>query len=104
MTDQDQEEINARWAKAFGEAFIAARTGMPGAPTVLETRWGPLEGTREGDRITFNLPDGREYQMQLLPDGAGELTLFGRVVGRLGPVEMTADSEFIEGEEGTQET
>ena len=99
MNDQDQAEINARWAKAFGEAFIAARTGSPGAPTVLETRWGLIEGTRDGDKITYLLPDHREYVMQLLPDGAGELTLFGRVVGRLGPVEMEVEAEYTDGEE-----
>jgi hypothetical protein len=95
MSEQfDFDEVERRSKQAFAEAFLEARLGLPGHATVLNTpKWGPIEGTRDGDVITFKLPDHREFEMRLLSDGAAELTLFGRVVGRLGPVTVEPDDE-----------
>jgi hypothetical protein len=87
----DDAEVGAlleRFEPAFKWGFLAGRLGLPGSPTVMDTKWGPVEGVRDGNTIRWDFPDHQWVEVRLLANGGQEIYRNDRLVGRF---EITQD-------------
>ena len=81
------DEIARRAQESFAEnlvqGFLIALATQPGSMTVIDTADGPVEGRREADVITFDLPDGRTFEVHVGARGKFEAYWDGRLVARV---------------------
>ena len=104
MTDSDEfeqepedfgEELAEEWLErlrpAFERGFAEGLRGLFGPPTVLETKWGPLEGKLEGNTVRWEVPNGEWVELRSLVDGTVEIYRNDRLVARVGPAEIEPD-------------
>lgn len=99
MSDAEFEDLIRKFGPAFKEGFVAGRLGLPGSPLMLDTRWGPIEGTKDGDTIRWTFPDHQWVEVRLLADHAMEMYRNDRLVARLGPAEIEPIDEEDESED-----
>jgi hypothetical protein len=93
MNDEEFEDfIENKYKPAFQEGFVAGRLGLPVSDLVMDTKWGPIEGTRAGNQtIRWDFPDHQWAEVRYLADGGMELYKNDRLVSRSGPVEIEQD-------------
>lgn len=102
MTDPTDAEWEAilKHTPALQEGFIAGRLGLPGSPLMLDTQWGPIEGTKDGNTIRWTLPNHEWIEVRLLPGEALEMYRNDRLVARIGPTQIEPDDE----EDGSEDS
>jgi hypothetical protein len=80
------DEILLPAREAFAElvqGFLLALAAQPGSMTVIDTADRPVEGSREADVITFELPDGRTFEVHVGARGNFEAYWDGQMVARV---------------------
>lgn len=81
------DEIARRAQEAFAEnlvqGFLIALAAQPGSMTVIDTVDVPVERRREADVITFDLPDGRMFEVHVGARGNFEAYWDGQLVARV---------------------
>jgi hypothetical protein len=82
-----EDEIARRAQEAFAEnlvqGFLIALAAQPGSITVIDPVDVPVEGRREADVITFDLPDGRTFEVHVGARGNFEAYWDGQLVARV---------------------
>jgi len=92
FSDAEFEDLIRRFAPAFVGGLVAGSAGLPGSAPVIKTKeWGPIEGTRTGNSITWTFPDSSWLEVRLLSDGGMEIYRNDRFAGRLGSVERVPE-------------
>jgi hypothetical protein len=83
----NDDEIARRAQEAFAEnlvqGFLIALAAQPRSITVIDTVDVPVEGSREAHVITFDLPDGRTFEVHVGARGNFEAYWEGRLVARV---------------------
>ena len=82
MSDEIPRRAQEAFAETLVQGFLIALTAQPGSMTVIETADGPVEG-READVITFDLPDGRTFEVHVGTRGNFEAYWDGQLVARV---------------------
>jgi hypothetical protein len=93
MNDEQFNDTIEKFKPAFMQAYINARFGNPHNPTVLDTQWGPIEGTRDGDSILWDFPDHSWAEFRYLADGSMEMYRNDELVARIGPTGIEEETD-----------